>query len=211
MSKKSRPVSVARHAVRPGEGAALHVTRVSRVGVDGKTTAALGVNLASAPVPERKYVADVFDVSFEDGLARLLFGQARIDGKGLRSLLVIHLGGEAAAHFMESTSAKSGPDAMTFEQSLESLKLNAAKPMKNMEEPTQTVALKASAMYSAFSGVDSCIDFYQISPASIHLSRNSDYLGVDPVVRVDMRTPILLGVIDSLREHAKQGSKGNHS
>lgn len=209
---KGRGKGMVRHAVRPGEGTAMQVSRLTHVGVDGKSTAALGVNLAEAPVPDRKYLADGFKVVFEDGVAQLLFGQLRTDGQGLRSLLVIHLGGEAADHFLGST-ANAAPNSMTFEDSLKSLKFEAAKPMNIQTEPAQTVALKATALYSAFSGVDSCVDFYQISPAAIHASRNSSYVGVEPVVRVDMRTPVLMGMLDTLKQHAdaKQAEKESKS
>lgn len=199
MSKKSKSGSVVRvGTVRPGEGHPIHVTRTQEIGVDGRTTAVMQGNIANAPVPDRKYVADGYEVLVKEGSVRILFVQKKVVGDGLRSLLEIHLGSKAVEHF--NSSLPTGKDRPTFEQTAANEGISASPPMHIAEEPAQSVALIANAIYAAFSSGDACMDFYQISPASIHAARQTSTVGVDPVVRVDLQTSKFLGLCNELKK-----------
>src|SRR5207245_3970365 len=61
-----------------------------------------GFDLSDAPIPDRKFVADTAGlVEFDDGV-RLLFGQQKNIGTGLRSLVAISMTNEAVARFLKT-------------------------------------------------------------------------------------------------------------
>ena len=91
MSKRNRRANSGQIVpFREGEGSLVPVQMqlIERPGLP--TVTQFGLNLSTAPVPNRKYVADIFDVHVDRGMAYLLFGQRKLDGNKLRSLIVVH-------------------------------------------------------------------------------------------------------------------------
>jgi hypothetical protein len=59
----------------------------------------------------------------------------------------------------------------------------------------------------AMTGQDSCIDFYQASPFAMAVALRAKKLQLDPVVRVEVRTPLLISLIAELRTQLAQELK----
>jgi hypothetical protein len=71
-------------------------------------------------------------------------------------------------------------------------------------EAEQTVELDANIVAVAFSGNEACFDFYEASPFSVSAVTATNTLGLIPVVRVNTRTSLALGMIARLRDLVKQ-------
>lgn len=187
----------ARPIVRPGDGAPLPMRVSQAVSVNGRTITSMGVDMSTAPVPDRKYVADIYGIVQAASTTKLLFGQQRIGRQELRSLLVVHMSTKSIQQFLENLPDGSGGNAR-FEDVASEFQLTAELPAKIVDEPSQVVAFKASAIVAAMSGPDACLDFYQVSPSALIAARNADVIAVDPVVRVDVPSAILLGLAKEL-------------
>jgi len=176
---------------RPGEGALVDVIRSS-----GPQSHVLqfAANLSLVPVPDRRYPADVVSIVADEHMVRLLFGQRKIAGAGLRSLLVIHMTFDSIHQFLGSLE--------TVEKKTTELlrKLPEGKLAKIDEEPQQTVALAASIIVAGYSGAESCLDFYHTSPFSIQTVQAGGKLALEPVVRITLPTSTFLAMWSSLKQ-----------
>src|SRR5882672_8358399 len=76
---------------RPGDHFYMAVDAQHHVSTSGETALLLGLSLGMAPVPERKYVADVCHVSQSDTGIKLIFGQEKFSQNQLRSAVVIKM------------------------------------------------------------------------------------------------------------------------
>lgn len=178
---------------RPGEGFQLDTERRHIVGVDGRTSVRVAFRLSDAPAPDRRYLADVFGLVPSVGGYRLLFGQERIGAGGLRSLVVIDMTHDAVDRFMRTTGTLGSPgeDFLKYDRSLD-------KSTAIGVEPEQTVALKANVVLAAYSGGEACLDFYQVSPFSAHAANNGAKISLSPIVRIELRSGQLLGLLSEL-------------
>ena len=70
-----------------GEGALVDVTVHHITDVSGRSGVAMYLDISSAPAPERKYAADTSSVWVKGSTIKLLFGQQRMGGEGLLSLM----------------------------------------------------------------------------------------------------------------------------
>ena len=202
MSKTHRHGAVARAMYRTGEGTPIDVVQHSVVKPDGTGVAVLGINLAQAPVPERRYVADVGTVSFESGTIKVMFGQRKLSSEALRSLVVIHMSPNAVAQFLDSVKGMEKPSLDEIGQKIGIEPEVLAKAFS--EEPEQTVAFAANIVAVAVAAKESCLDFYQASSFSIAGAVSSKKLPVDAVVRVDLRTSLFMGVVKELQKIASK-------
>jgi hypothetical protein len=153
-------------------------------------------NLSQVPVPDRRYPADVVSIVSDEHMVRLLFGQRKIAGAGLRSLLVIHMTFDSIHQFLGSFEAVEKKVSEMLK------KLPDGKLAKIDEEPQQTVALAASIIVAGYSGAESCLDFYHTSPFSIQTVQAGGKLAVEPVVRVTLPTSTFLAMWSSLKQLA---------
>lgn len=157
------------------------------------------IDLAKAPVPEKRYTCNLVDVLASETGANFIFGQKKLVGSGLRSLIVVTMQGDALVNFADSIIGFAETRALLEQQGIVDGKLESIT-----EEPAQTVALSASIVYAGYSGRSSCIDFYYASPFSIQEMRQFSQLRVEPVVRVMLSTPLFLAVTTKITEIAKQ-------
>lgn len=205
MPKNSGALSRSMHQIRPGEGVVLDVVRQQSPKPVGGVMTAL-VNLSAAPVPDRRYVSDAVSILDDDGDGvRLLFGQRKSVGGGLRSMLVIHMGYEGVTHFVASlTEIQNSTMGLTAQAPKV-----VAKPLATFPaEPDQTVALAANMIAMAQSGTEACLDFYYASAFAMASMVNGGKLAVDPVVRVTLSAAYTLGIVAKMRElAAKQESE----
>jgi hypothetical protein len=181
---------------RPGEGFSLDVKIDTTPGIGGKSLSFMGVNLATAPVPDRKFTADTCSVILTVSTAKFVFGQERIDGKGLRSAIVIQMSRNASANFVRICDSMSNP---SVDEIAKSEKIPVERMSDVMEEPPQALTLSANMPLGAITGHEACIDFYQASPFAMGVVMRSQKLSLEPVVRIDLRTSLLIGLLQELR------------
>jgi hypothetical protein len=182
--------------MREGEGVALDVRVKHDVGVSGQSVALMEVDARNAPVPDRRYVADMYAVGTEGRSIRLMFGQRRLNSTELRTLLIIQMSPIAVRQFLETIEHVKNP---TFQEILQTVGATPEPPGVVDREPDQTVALSANMLLTAMSGDEATIDFYKASPFSLHVAPQRGKLSLDPVVRVDLRSDVAVGAICELR------------
>lgn len=146
-------------------------------------------NLSTLPVPDRRYSADTCYVSYWNETVYVLFGQAKLDGKGLRNMLAVKM--TPASVMLYLNSLKTG---QLMENVTEPLGITAETLPELDNEPAETVTLAANIVMAGLSGREGCMDFYYASPFSKSLAAQVKKLAVDPVVRVDVRTSLMLGL-----------------
>ncbi len=196
MAKSHRSQPSARAINRSGEGSLLDVQLHQSAQADGQTTSSLGIDLSGAPVPDRRYVADIVSVIHGRDVIKLLFGQEKVSS-GLRSLVVIHMAPFAVNAFV---CAILGMKNSAVDQALKVLNTDLGLLSTISDEPEQTVAMTASVAAAAVSGQEACVDFYQISPFARLNVLASKKINVDPVVRVELSTPLLGALVGKLKE-----------
>lgn len=162
----------------------------------------LTIDLSKAPVPERRYVADVAGVLVSDDIVHLLFGQAQIVGSGLRTMLDIHVPAQGIRHFLDSFHAHDMPNTLsTLRQKLG----YEGRGLYNItEEPKETFALPVNLIATAVTSREACLDMYYADTFVISKAvRGIGDFKADPVVRISLPSAVLLGVIaklESLRD-----------
>ncbi|MHB8814464.1 MAG: hypothetical protein ACYDAE_14500 [Steroidobacteraceae bacterium] len=164
---------------------------------DGRTITNIAANLAAASVPDRKYVADVCSISYQRETVKIIFAQERFDGKGLRSAIVIHMSPRAVVQMLDMFDGhlKEG-----FEENAKSEHVLPEAMSSFESEPPQVAALSANLAIAAATGREACMDFYQASPFAVGTAAQSRKLAVDGVVRVELSTALLLGLVEDLRK-----------
>jgi hypothetical protein len=187
---------------RPGEGTtSIAVDVKTFLSTDGRTITNLGANLAGASVPDRKYVADACSVSYQRETVKIIFAQEKFDSKGLRSAIVIHMSPRAVVQMLGMFN---GPLHQMFEENARAEGIAPEQMSAFESEPQQVAALSANLAIGAAAGREACMDFYQASPFSLGMAAQSRKLDMDGVVRVELSTALLLGLVEALRELASQ-------
>lgn len=179
--------------LRQGEGALINAIRHDLPHPDGTKSTAVGIDLGTAPVPDRKYAADVAAVIEADDGIRLVFAQRRLD-KGLRSLVVVHISVDALRNFSRSVVGL-----------LDGLKAHGQLcgpkdlPLTDIrEEPTQAVAFNANFIVCGYAASEATMDF-MLSSAFVldHIVRSAgSQIAVEPIVRVTLPSRLMFNVLD---------------
>ena len=128
---------------------------------------------------------------------QLFFGQRRIGADDLRSLLVIQMTPTGAVRLLKATEQLT-PHSLDELVQQGMIKAERSKPITT--EPAQTVAMAAGFCLFAASRDEVTMDFYQASVFAQSALPHTKKLAVDPVVRIDMRTSLLIGLIEDLRK-----------
>lgn len=181
---------------RPNEGTSLDIKLDTTVGLDGKTSLFMGADLSKAPVPDRRFVTDMCSAIMRPYRIKIVFGQERIDGKGLRSAIVVQMSPVGGANFVRILDSMKNP---SYREIAESEKIPTETLSPITDEPPQALTLMANMALTAITGHESCIDFYEASPFAMGVAIRSQRLSLEPVVRVDLRTSLLLGLVADLR------------
>lgn len=181
-------------ALRKGDGVVIDVVQHRSVETAGITQITYGLNLNEAPVPTRRYVADVADAVSKRGGIHLIFGQEKVGSDDLRSLLVIHVSASSIRAILQSF-AQMTP---TFQQIAETVGSEREALSSVREGSAQAVAFSATGCACAAAGEDACLDFYSVSPFSVRSVQVVKKVAVDPVVRVDLRVSLLAALIEKL-------------
>lgn len=198
MSKGSRELS----PIRPSEGGSVLVQHKSHPRPDGTTEIEIGIDLAEAPVPERTYRASVAGIAKDGDIVQLIFGQIKLGGKGLRSLIVISQTPEAIALFLKSC-VEFGPSVRKY---LANQNQKPAVLRDFDEEPDPTIELQANMIAAAQAGREVCLDFYHTTARALRdmEKRASPRLTIDPVVRINLSADLFAAVLDKLETYRPQ-------
>lgn len=191
------------HGLRPGEGSAvINASIHTFVATDGKSISQLGVDLSRATVPDRKYAADTCAVSYAKQTVRIIFGQERFDTGELRSAVAVKMSPRGVVQFLASIETAMPEDVI---KAISNDGVEAQNLVSADLEPKQiAVVLVANMAIAAASSSEACVDFYQASPFAMGVAMQSTSnstapLAVEAVVRVDLSTGLLLGLIDELK------------
>lgn len=197
MSKSSKSQRHPGLVTRPNEGVGnIDVIRNIVPMSDGTSTTVVEISLANAPVPDRRYVADAATVIFSKGTVKLVFAQETIT-ETLRSMLIIQMSTAGVRQFLSSLKKMNNTD---FDTLVKSLNIEHEELFTPENEPEQTVALAANMVATAISGNEACLDFYSASAFVMANLATSNKVPVDPVVRVDLRTSLMVALVEKLRE-----------
>jgi len=179
------------------EGTMIEAQVQTRIGVSGITEISLGFDLNKAPAPTRRYFADVASIEQTKSWIKVSFAQRRIGG-GFRSMVALQLTNAATKVFLTSVQQLS-PSIETIAQQANI----EPEPMSVIDaEPVQVIEAVANFFAAAMAGEEACIDFYHASAFAMRSVVTDRKLGVEPVVRIDLRFGMLLGVVNKLRELA---------
>ncbi len=190
--------TIVRHR-RDGEGFLVPVQKRALADTLGQTQVELSIDLNNAPVPQRRYHAKVAQVVANGDSISLLFGQLRVgQGRRLRSLIDVSMTPDAVRQFM-STCVQFHPLMHDF---LQKNGIERTSLAEIDEEPEHTVSMVVNLVAAAMSGREAVMDMYHMSAFSLREVRDTDQIGVDPVVRIDLSTALLAGLLDRLGELA---------
>jgi hypothetical protein len=162
------------------------------------------IDLRGATEPDRVYFAKEAWIEYERGMACLCFGQKRRDDEQkLRSLICVNM---APDHLMRLLKSVDDVQAPSFVEIASGLGIEPEAPQRLTNEADQTVELSATVARVAMSGFDSTMDFHKLPPMSLADAKigGSSNLKTNPQVRVDMRTSLFLGLMESIREVKKR-------
>lgn len=193
MSSRNRGQRAVGPKMRPGEGTIIQLSpNTANAGPPGS----FQVDVASAPVPERRFAADVYGVVRNRSVIKLYFGQCPIPGAELEALLVINMNCFAVANSITAVDAMKAPN---LKEIAELEKLLAAPPISVKTVPKQTATMTATITLAAIAGQDASVDFFKSSPFAMASAKDSGMLAVEPVVRVDMPSELFIGLIEQMR------------
>jgi hypothetical protein len=184
--------SLAQRTLRLGEG---HAVEVSLVPATKGVQAHYAIDTSALPVPDRRLSCDTVDVLVADYMVKLLFAQKEVVGKGFLALLIVQMSFDAIHQYLKTMEPLE-----TGIEKLENGKLPKAIVSKIDEKPQQAAVVTSSMILSGYTGTDGCLDFYYTSPFSIKSINFGNKIAVEPVVRVNLPTPLLVALWRRLKE-----------
>lgn len=187
--------SLAQRTLRLGEG---HAVEVSVVPASKGVQAHYAIDTSALPVPDRRLSCDTVDVVVSEYLVQLLFAQKSVVGNGFLALLIVQMSFDAVHQFLRTVEPLE--DGII---ALEKGKLAKGSVSKISEKPEQAAVVTSSMILAGYSGSDGCLDFYYTSPFSMRSINFGNKISVEPVVRVNLPTPLLVAMWRKLKELAK--------
>ena len=156
----------------------------------------VGLDISSAPVPQRRYAAELCEVRFEYNDLRLIFAQRTLDRGGLDSALIVRMNPNAGRQLLRSINDMQSPG---LDGIAEAMGIRAMPLEKISQRPSQMANVVANLVAIAVSGFETCMDFYHASAFAMRNVADSDTLAVEPIVRVDVQTAIFVSMVKELR------------
>jgi len=188
--------TMTRSPLRPGDYGSLPVNRRVVAQPGGSPLVELSLDLQNAPVPERRYAADgVLAVRTPENV-HLVFGQAKITSTQLQSAVLLKFSFDAARSFL-ATCVDFTPRLRKF---VEANAVHKSAPLQiSGEEPSQVVTMTTNMVAAVYMGREACLDFYNASPFAFRaLGNDGTQLAVDPLLRVELATGLLLSMVEQL-------------
>ncbi|MEO8184003.1 MAG: hypothetical protein ABI895_34715 [Deltaproteobacteria bacterium] len=162
----------------------------------------ISVDLKKLPIPDRSYVADAVAIDTDGAFVRIFFAQRRLDGKSLRSLLIVSMSPEAVRTFVDSSVSFLG----SLNSYMATHDIAAAEPLTfPIAEPEHVVSLRANLVAAGFSGRDAELQFFHLAPFAVHKAQIG--VGDPPVeslVRVDLSAYMVHAFLLGLTEYAAE-------
>lgn len=155
-----------------------------------------GIRFDEAQKPARSYSAETCGFLMREGVAEFIFGQRQLVGDCLDSALVMRLPKSALKQFLASIEHMEG---MSLREIVEKEGIHALPLITLTENPRQLAKLTANVVHVSISVDEACLDFYQMSPVSVHFSPKNGKVELEPVARVDLLTAHLLSIIEAAR------------
>jgi hypothetical protein len=175
-----------------------HLVEISHSAVGGSGFVGISFDVSKAPVPPRRYVAEVCSVSIDGDQLRLVFGQRVLGAPDeLDSALVIPLSPPAAADFVAMLDSMKDPG---LEAIAAAVGVTPQPLLEKVPRPSQVAYLAANIAALGVQSFESCVDFYHASPFVMRNVEKKKQIGLEPVVRITMSTGLLLSLAASARE-----------
>lgn len=178
------------------EGFPLSLLKLPHVLDSGKESAAFGIDISAAPVPQRRYSAEVAGIRKDAGDVVLLFGQRYPDSEELDSLLSIRINPIAAVQLLDSIESMKSPGLANI---VSAMNIQTAPLATTFGRPVQMAKTVANLAAIAVSGFETCIDFYHASAFAMIKATKGTELAVEPVVRVDIQTAVFVSLVKELK------------
>ena len=159
-----------------------------------------GLDISAAPVPQRRYAAELCQVSYVYNDVRFIFGQRNISNEGLNSALVVRMSPLATGQLLKSIEEMSSPG---LEAIAKTMGISATPLMPISQQPAQMANVVANLVAIAVSGYETCIDFYHASAFAMRMAADTKTFSVEPIVRVDIQTSIFLSMVQELQTIVK--------
>lgn len=173
-----------------------HAVALQKVSEDAATVT-FGLDMSMAPVPQRRYAAELATVKCDGQDVKFIFGQSSLGGGAWDSALVIRMNPVSAKQLSESVDHMGNP---SLAQIAEMSGFMAESLSEIHEQPRQTAYMVANFAGIGVSGHETCIDLYHASAFAMRNLHESKALEVEPVVRVDIRTSIFMSLVSELAQ-----------
>ena len=154
-----------------------------------------GLDLSSAPIPTRRYAAELCNIRYVNGEAKLIFAQSDLLGESIDSAVQIRMNPISVLQFSQSLQMIQNP---SVEQILDALNVDAQELSVIGSSPSQIANMFSNIVSCAIAGYDTCLDFYNATPFSMKKSEGKDELEIEPVVRIEMRTTMFVALMREL-------------
>ncbi|MFJ1472328.1 hypothetical protein [Massilia orientalis] len=184
------------------EGSPMERTEVEHL-PDGSIRFSL--NLNDAPVPQRRYVADIATVEYNGLEVNFVFAQTKIFGHGIESALSIKINLNAFSDITRALHINAGAE---LEKALRMISLKKEELVPVTSEPAHSAKLIANVANYAVSGHETCIDFYHVNAYANAKLMTSDKVDVEAVVRVDLRTSLFVALSAAIGKIAERIAAG---
>ena len=191
----ARLQTIQRIISRPGEGTPIGIVNRQPMIAGVAAGVSLGLDLTTARVPDRRYVATAAAIAQEGDRITLIFGQHKLGGKGYRSLLLIEFPSNYVDQFL-----------IASQELVDSIKKIAEQnsflsvPLSDISEdvPGQTIPFVANIATAGYTDRDACMDFYYASPFAVQIAGMGGEFSADPVVRVTLQTALMMSIYERL-------------
>ena len=161
------------------------------------------IDLNRASPPDKSYSADLAGAVYENGVLKLLFGQASRNGK-VRSLIEISMSPVSVVQLINSLNKMVNP---SIAEILAAMGETNRDLTQFDDDPKEVARLKANMVMVSFYGTETCMHFYDADPFIIKKLKQTGKNSSDSVigvVRVDTQTALIPTLILKLRELASQ-------
>lgn len=183
---------------RPGEG---HLIDMVVLASDSETTT-VRLEASGLPVPDRKFSCDAMQVTSTNVGARLLLAQRLPVGEGLLSMLVVTMAPEAVEQFLRSIDEAFVQQARGYVEAHK----GSEEEVVFTTNAAQSVVVNCSYVLAGYTGLAACMDLYNQSPFSVQSMFAAKKVAMDPVVRVNFSTGLLVALVDGLRREVQNRS-----
>jgi hypothetical protein len=186
------------------DGHPIPLQRVQTVVVDGQHTIRYGLDMGTAPVPQRRFAADVCWVDLKRGELRIDFAQEAVGSNSYENALRVKLSLLATQNLLEVFDGANGnPSIVAIAQNVGSNR-ETLEPLAG--EVRHQAGLVANFTTIGISGSETCVDFYHASAFAMNEAQRRGELELEPVVRIDLRTPLFVAMMEQIRRVAGQQS-----